>query len=786
MKFFITLINILKTFVNILNRVIGRSERPFKFIYHKLAAFLSPLWKPVKGLSVSIWALIKKLGFLVFMRTLLIACITLTAGKLYQHFGDTDSQRGAVAVLETSYGESYTTPVYIKTKEGKPGQGWSESDSLWFYNTTQGSNLLPYDLFVELEQVDSEELFRSDANVDKFRYLPQKPTNFNPDGLPVGFVKDTYDNKDYVGYTCAACHTGQINVKRKFPKANEPKMHAVRIDGGAAMADMDGFLEGMEKALTATLEDKQKQDRFIKRVLERDNFWRGIFAGRGYKNADQVRDDLEIWTNRIQNYNLMNASDVHYGYARLDAFGRIFNRVLEHVMNQEQVANKLAFITRDEDGKELPILTTAQIDNVVSGLGGEIILGQAGFEKIVKRLQSKEPGFPSLNEGDTKLVIDNLFNPADAPVSYPFLWDIAQSDYVQWNGLAANAGLGPLGRNTGEVLGVFGSLDWQEDKFTWWDPREWFRSFSLPAKISGQSNKQKYISFKSSVDKVNLQRLENKLTELTSPKWEDVEFADGTGLPEIDTSITGRGKQVYARYCQSCHELIVKDDWSRKVVAKMLAVDKVGTDPKMAVNSTTYTGESGNFAHTYQDTEVGPIIMEQEAPVVQILTAATKGVIATPDADKLWVRRVADWFYTLGASLFDNDIKPSVKSGDYEPDTTANPYASLMAYKGRPLNGIWATAPYLHNGSVPTLYDLLLPVESRPQSFYLGCRELDTSRVGNACPEGTGFLFDTSKEGNSNKGHEYAAGRTNQLDGKPLPPLDQPDRLALLEFLKTL
>jgi len=558
-------------------------------------------------------------------------------------------------------------------------------------------------------------------------------------------------------------------------------MHAIRIDGGASMADMDGFLNGLEDALAATLNDKKKQERFTNRVLERDNFWRGIFAGKGYKNADEVRDDLQLWANRIQNYNLMNASDVHYGYSR-----RIFNRVLEHVMNQEQVENKLAFVTRDAEGEGPPILTTAQIDNVVQGLGGEIILGQAGFEEIVKRLQSKAPGFPGLNENDTKLVIDQLFNPADAPVSYPFLWDIAQSDFVQWNGIAANAGLGPLGRNTGEVLGVFGSLDWKEDKFTWWDPTEWFRSFSLSAKLSGQSNKQKYISFKSSVDKVNLQRLEQKLTELTSPKWEEVVFADGTGLPKINDDIVERGEQVYGRYCQSCHEVIDKDDWNRKVVAKMLAVDKVGTDPQMALNSTTYTGESGNFAHTYQDTEVGPIMMEQEAPVVQILTAATKGVIATPDADKVWVRRVADWFYTLGASLFDNNIKASVKSGDYEADTTANPYASLMAYKGRPLNGIWATAPYLHNGSVPTLYDLLLPVESRPATFYLGCRELDTYKVGNECSEGTGFLFDTSIEGNSNKGHEYAAGRTAQLDGTILPPLDRNDRMALLEFMKTL
>jgi hypothetical protein len=54
-------------------------------------------------------------------------------------------------------------------------------------------------------------------------------------------------------------------------------------------------------------------------------------------------------------------------------------------------------------------------------------------------------------------------------------------------------------------------------------------------------------------------------------------------------------------------------------------------------------------------------------------------------------------------------ISHELQSGDYGPDTTAAPYASRFAYQARPLNGIWAMAPYLHNGSIPTLYDLLLP-----------------------------------------------------------------------------
>src|SRR5258708_21546051 len=100
--------------------------------------------------------------------------------KIYQNW-DTDPDRGAIGIEGGAYGESYSTPRYLE-------QGWTNSDSLWFYNTSQGSGLMPYDMILALKQGDSDELFRSDKNVDKFRYLPQKKTFFNPESLPFGFM----------------------------------------------------------------------------------------------------------------------------------------------------------------------------------------------------------------------------------------------------------------------------------------------------------------------------------------------------------------------------------------------------------------------------------------------------------------------------------------------------------------------------------------------------------------------------------------------------------------------
>jgi hypothetical protein len=104
-------------------------------------------------------------------------------------------------------------------------------------------------------------------------------------------------------------------------------------------------------------------------------------------------------------------------------------------------------------------------------------------------------------------------------------------------------------------------------------------------------------------------------------------------------------------------------------------------------------------------------------------------------------------------------------------------------YRAKTLKGIWATAPYLHNGSVPTIYDLLLPALMRPKVFKVGTREYDPQRLGYVLdgarfltpPNMQPFTFDTHLLGNWNTGHEWWF--YNELtDDK---------RYEIIEFLKT-
>jgi mono/diheme cytochrome c family protein len=105
-------------------------------------------------------------------------------------------------------------------------------------------------------------------------------------------------------------------------------------------------------------------------------------------------------------------------------------------------------------------------------------------------------------------------------------------------------------------------------------------------------------------------------------------------------------------------------------------------------------------------------------------------------------------------------------------------FRKTNGYANHPLDGIWLRAPYLHNGSVPTLRDLLDPPEQRPAAFYRGYDVFDQSKVGfvSDVGEADGQVFtryDTRVPGNGNGGHLY---------GTTLP---DEDKRAIVEYLKT-
>ena len=115
------------------------------------------------------------------------------------------------------------------------------------------------------------------------------------------------------------------------------------------------------------------------------------------------------------------------------------------------------------------------------------------------------------------------------------------------------------------------------------------------------------------------------------------------------------------------------------------------------------------------------------------------------------------------------------------PEERFKHFRKTFGYANQPLDGIWLRGPYLHNGSVPTLRDLMEPATNRPPVFHRGYDVYDQKRVGFISNVGDEkgrkyFRFDTALPGNGNFGH----------DGKEYgTELSSDEKDAIVEFMKT-
>jgi hypothetical protein len=328
-----------------------------------------------------------------------------------------------------------------------------------------------------------------------------------------------------------------------------------------------------------------------------------------------------------------------------------------------------------------------------------------------------------------------------APVHFPRIWQSSWFEWVQYNGSIQQ----PMIRNAGEALGVVAQVNLTGSKDQLFESSIQVQTiFELEQALAGAPPPSAETGFNG----------------LRSPKWPDI-------LPPIDEGLATKGAALYKDRCQPCHMAPVSDPefwtssrWSaasssegRSLDLEMIPITHVNTDsaeaedmknrrvtlpPSLGINSDEFGPALGQLV----ELTVNRWYDNQQPP--------------TPaEVRKLW-----------------NGNRP-------------NGVRALLSYKVRPLNGIWATPPYLHNGSVPNIYALLSPVEERPKKFYLGNREYDPVNVGYRIdPFPGGFEFDTSIRGNHNTGHEFSDDAEKPgVIGAALTP---DERRALIEYLKKL
>jgi len=610
-----------------------------------------------------------------------------------------------------------------------------------YYYTGQGAGVsgLRYSWFVNLENPWGKTRFADPDNMRTYGFIVDEPSPANPDQLPIGFARhfDREVNDQLLDITCAACHTGQLRVTRTG------RATGIRIDGGQAMHAFTALSPGqfgpnMIAAMLSTAANPLKFRRFARRVLKDPSLgdyvrlhgeMREVIAALGGPGF------VEAWK---------KLSPTHESFGRTDALARISNKVF---------------------GQNL--------DPVNYRVG-------------------------------------------DAPVSFPPVWNIWKFDWVQYTASVSQ----PMARNIGESMGVGAKYAFVNHEGQPLPKEERFRSSALLA---------------------NLHTIETTLHSLQPPTWSE------QYLGPIDRQKAERGKTLFNEHCLHCHGPFIAQPEFKLATAplktpdqplwvlKNVCLPEIGTDPNTAQNF---------YNRTVDLTKTGMTAAEMKAAALPALTELTKrqttyyGTLvagatarlaaARPEAraaaetelntvkaerdkrladlaeqlqglDSIDVKRVpaGQALSFLGTMIREKAYQEAGKSAADQAildgfgmlDTPQ----VLAAYRPRPLSGQWATPPFLHNGSVPTLYHLLSPVNERPTTFLVGSRDFDPVHVGLVLPENgatNGDLFDTSLPGNSNKGHEFNHGYVKWTADKPPtngmvgPLLSPDDRLAIIEHLK--
>lgn len=343
--------------------------------------------------------------------------------------------------------------------------------------------------------------------------------------------------------------------------------------------------------------------------------------------------------------------------------------------------------------------------------------------------------------------VANNMNAPNAPTSYPYLWDTPQHDYVEWNGAQSNSNIGAFARNIGEVIGVFGELET--------DTTYWLGYFDG--------------GYQSSIQAANLRKIERLVGQLHSPLWPD-------HFPSIDGALAKRGRVLFEQHCIACHVDINRTDPTRMIKVRMSTLGEIKTDPLMARNAILSKGKSGKLEGKPRFYFVGEPLAAIE-PAIDIANNWMVGVIKNNPLQAYLAKQDAKEFGHSEAVH-----TPKYVDGVLLPAEEAVSQKALLAYKARPLNGVWTSAPFLHNGSVANLYELLLPASERRKQFNIGSLTFDPKTVGfDLQASEDSFLFDTTLPGNSNAGHEYGTGI-----GYDAPALTEDERWALVEYMKTL
>jgi hypothetical protein len=330
----------------------------------------------------------------------------------------------------------------------------------------------------------------------------------------------------------------------------------------------------------------------------------------------------------------------------------------------------------------------------------------------------------------------------------------------------------------------------------------------------------------------NLHKIEITLRGLKQPVW------DPRVMGDIDMPLAEKGKKLFDDYCEGCHGPFnappalktlnspLKGPDDPEWIVRTVCIDDIGTDPNTAGNFmratvdvratglsqadlqrvARKTAELWNQREAvYWNARIAELSAGPQSPAaareIEWLkselanqSAKLEKELAAIDPAKLPVGAGLSYLGTMiREKAYREGRYTTAEQSELDGFAALDRPQVLGAYKPRPLGGMWASAPFLHNGSVPTIWDLLSPVEKRPKQFRVGSREYDTKKLGLADVGEPYWIFDTTKDGNSNRGHEFSSEydektqkdwATRPRKGVIGPLLTDDEKWAIIEYLK--
>jgi hypothetical protein len=491
---------------------------------------------------------------------------------------------------------------------------------------------------------------------------------------------------------------------------------AVRIDGAPNMFNMQLFYSQAIEALMAATSDRAKLWRTLKRLGRQD-------YGRYGVAAPFVRPATLVYYGA----NMLLHRD------RLDARLELI-AVIRAAKEQRDPKHPTSGFGRLDafDGTRNFIFTRLR----KADAGGEFAVNRANMFRLDAAVK-----FPPLWSRKAQ-PLELVATYREQPQRFPPVWGFKDYDWIEWTINTTTV----LERNFTETLGAGATVVL--------DPR---RTASL---------------FESSIPIRNMHDLEWLAYYIDPPRWPTAIFG------EIKPDLAAAGEGIFRSRCAGCHEY--GDDRRTPnglIRLRGMRPEEVGTDATVAVRISCPVPDTGALVIPPRSYTAEESQLLRDCAGVKAGTAFTgnsfaRTVQAAVDSIKQKAFAAAGIDAAQQRAMEDLDRRGGVFWRDTLLDTRP-PYGP---YAPRPLYGIWAAAPYLHNGSVPTLYHLLLPPEQRPKTFALGKREYDPVRLGfavdTACDQ-QDCVVDTTRTGDGNGGHLFGT------------DLAEPDRMALLEYLKT-